>query len=625
MSKELDRSLDAEADIFARLLALSPDDSDTAFRKAASLARGLFPHQIEGVAFLLGRRRAILADDMGLGKTRQAILALRHVAPDGPYLVVCPASVKRNWAREITTAAPDASTRIIERGANALDAGWVIVNYDILSKHVEMLGRQRWAGLVFDEAHYLKNHRSGRSRLARQLAETAKANAGADPAVYLLTGTPLTNRPRDLFVLLQLVGHPLGRSFLSFAKRYCAAERNEYGWQTGGASNIEELTVQLHGVMLRRSKEQVLALPPKLRTWLSIEVPKGTGVRDMRKAVELLVSHEKVAPGSDISDLRHRGRLLQAITKARQALAAAKVNATVDFVNGAIEQGEKVIVFSCFEEPMQRLWKQFRDTAVLVTGKTPADKRQPLVDRFQQDDRIRVFLANIIAGGVGTNLTAATQVVFNDLDWVPANHWQAEDRAYRIGQTRTVNVTYMVAGNTIDDFVQSVLARKGALVTAVVDGRAIAPDLPGDVLAELQQALRAISSGVADGDRAEDKEGLIDRLLQQARMDIEAHRAGDTRGATGSPEEMDALRRALETLASALERPPVKRYRFASTSHPGVEYEISADGAEVVCSCPGFEYRGQCRHARDIKAALAAGKGVPAGYTVVPSQGSAPR
>jgi SWI/SNF-related matrix-associated actin-dependent regulator of chromatin subfamily A-like protein 1 len=625
LSKELDRSLDAEADIFARLLALSPDDSDTAFRKAASLARGLFPHQIEGVAFLLGRRRAILADDMGLGKTRQAILALRHVAPDGPYLVVCPASVKRNWAREITTAAPDASTRIIERGANALDAGWVIVNYDILSKHVEMLGRQRWAGLVFDEAHYLKNHRSGRSRLARQLAETAKANAGADPAVYLLTGTPLTNRPRDLFVLLQLVGHPLGRSFLSFAKRYCAAERNEYGWQTGGASNIEELTVQLHGVMLRRSKEQVLALPPKLRTWLSIEVPKGTGVRDMRKAVELLVSHEKVAPGSDISDLRHRGRLLQAITKARQALAAAKVNATVDFVNGAIEQGEKVIVFSCFEEPMQRLWKQFRDTAVLVTGKTPADKRQPLVDRFQQDDCIRVFLANIIAGGVGTNLTAATQVVFNDLDWVPANHWQAEDRAYRIGQTRTVNVTYMVAGNTMDDFVQSVLARKGALVTAVVDGRAIAPDLPGDVLAELQQALRAISSGVADGDRAEDKEGLIDRLLRQARMDIEAHRAGDTRGATGSPEEMDALRRALETLASALERPPVERYRFASTSHPGVEYEISADGADVVCSCPGFEYRGQCRHARDIKAALAAGKGVPAGYTVVPSQRSAPR
>jgi SNF2 family DNA or RNA helicase len=92
----MDRSLDAQANAFARLLALSPDDPDGAFRKAAALAEGLFPHQIEGVAFLLGRRRAILADDMGLGKTRQAIVSLRHTAPDGPYLVVCPASVKRN-------------------------------------------------------------------------------------------------------------------------------------------------------------------------------------------------------------------------------------------------------------------------------------------------------------------------------------------------------------------------------------------------------------------------------------------------------------------------------------------------------------------------------------------------
>ena len=96
-----------------------------------------------------------------------------------------------------------------------------------------------------------------------------------DPAVYLLTGTPLTNRPRDLFVLLQLVGHSLGRSFLSFAKRYCAAEKNDYGWQTRGASNLEELTVQLHGVMLRRSKDQVLALPPKLRTWLPVAGAEG--------------------------------------------------------------------------------------------------------------------------------------------------------------------------------------------------------------------------------------------------------------------------------------------------------------------------------------------------------------
>src|SRR5205823_7969491 len=143
-----------------------------------------------------------------------------------------------------------------------------VVNYDILGRHRDALGQVAWAALVFDEAHYLKNHTSARSKLARDLTTRASTRVAQPLTVQLLTGTPLTSRPRDLFVLLQLVGHPLGRSFLGFAKRYCAAERNDYGWQTRGASNVEELTVQLHGVMLRRAKDDVLALPPKIRTWL---------------------------------------------------------------------------------------------------------------------------------------------------------------------------------------------------------------------------------------------------------------------------------------------------------------------------------------------------------------------
>ena len=608
-----DKALEAEANAFAQLLALSPGDPDRAFRDAAALSQGLFPHQIEGVAFLLGRRRAILADDMGLGKTRQAIVALRHAAPRGPYLVVCPASVKQNWAREIAVVASDASTHVIGRGAEFTeDADWVIVNYDLLGKHIDRLGATRWAGLVFDEAHYLKNHRSARSRLARQLADHAKALASEHPAVYLLTGTPLTNRPRDLFVLLQLVGHPLGRSFLSFAKRYCDAEKNDYGWQTRGASNIEELTVQLHGVMLRRSKDEVLSLPPKIRTWLPVDVPKGTGVRDMRKVVELMMGEKELAPESTVDQRRLRGRLLHAVTRARQTLAEAKVTATIDLVAGAVEQGEKVIVFSCFEEPVQTLVEAFRGSAVLLTGETPADKRQTIVDHFQNDDRIRVFIANIIAGGIGTNLTAATQVVFNDLDWVPANHWQAEDRAYRIGQTRTVNVTYMIAADTIDDFVQMVLEKKARLVSAIVDGKAMAQDLSGDILDELQRAVREVSSGLMTSPETRGGDALIDQLLRRARLDLDGTATAGAR--TRSPEETEALRRALETLAKALSGPVVERFLYASASHPGVEYEITVDGADVACTCPGFEYRGQCRHARDVKAAIAAGKPVPAGY-----------
>jgi len=297
---------------------------------------------------------------------------------------------------------------------------------------------------------------------------------------------------------LQLAAHPLGRSFLSFAKRYCAAEKGEYGWKTGGASNIEELTVQLHGVMLRRTKDEVLALPPKLRAWLPVEVPAGTGARAIKKVFELLAGKDSRPVASREEALRRRGKLLAFLIEVRQALAIAKAPATLDFVKGAIDQGEKVIVFSCFEEPIQRLSKELGALAVIVTGKTPPAMRQSLVDRFQSDDDVRVFVANIIAGGIGLNLTAATQVIFNDLDWVPTNHWQAEDRAYRIGQTRTVNVTYFIARDTIDDFVQTVLETKAALVNAIVEGEALAPGAGGDVLDELQRVLHSISAG-ADG------------------------------------------------------------------------------------------------------------------------------
>jgi len=163
--------------------------------------------------------------------------------------------------------------------------------------------------------------------------------------------------------------------------------------------------------------------------------------------------------------------------------------------------------------------------------------------------------------------------------------------------------------------VQTVLEKKSMLVRAVVDGTALAPGVSGDVLDELQRALRELSSGLTEPARsALDGDDLIERLLQRARMDLDA-RLGSSEGApTCTPEETAALTRALESRAKALAVTAPERYRFASASHPGVEYEITVDGADVVCSCPGFEYRGQCRHARDIKTALATGTPVPAGY-----------
>ena len=170
--------------------------------QAEKISKDLYPHQIEGIAFLLGRRRALLADDMGLGKTRQSVIAMVEAEAEGPYLVICPASVKRNWSREIQLVLPTAEPAIV--GPTPLPPNdfqdWVIINYEILGKHLEALLTFEWKGIVFDEAHYLKNHRSQRSRNAAKLVQAIQH----EPIVHALTGTPMTNRPRDLFPLLRL-------------------------------------------------------------------------------------------------------------------------------------------------------------------------------------------------------------------------------------------------------------------------------------------------------------------------------------------------------------------------------------------------------------------------------------
>jgi hypothetical protein len=226
-------------------------------------------------------------------------------------------------------------------------------------------------------------------------------------------------------------------------------------------------------------------------------------------------------------------------------------------------------------------------------------------------------LANIQAGGVGLNLTAARQVVFNDLDWVPANHWQAEDRAYRIGQTGTVNVTYMVGAHSVDEFVQRVLETKTRLVEAVIEGKLSADPGAGNILDELERLFTRLSPQLADRtSRDLSQEELVAMLKQAADLYRSDFAYSDLDRATASAPALteDALR----ALAAVLSGPPEKKYRIASRSKPGVynELTVAADG-DVTCDCPGFSYRGMCSHARELKQALASGRTPAAQFTPV--------
>ena len=579
--------------------------------RAEALAAGLYAHQIEGIAFLLGRQRAILADDMGLGKTRQSVLALKEARPEGPYLVVCPAAVKTNWAREIEIVLPAAEIAVVgpEPTPEPGYAGWVVINYDILAKHP--LQAHAWRGLVFDEAHYLRNYRSQRHRLSMELVKAVDDEA----VVHLLTGTPLTSRPRDLFPLLQLARHALGRSFTSFARRYCDGYQGDYGWVADGASNIEELTVQLHGIMLRRTKAEVLDLPPKLRSWLEVEIASNVA-RQMSEAVlELLQTISRrgqiEVEGEPEAERRARqGWVLGQLTTARNRLAIAKVRSTIPFVENAIEQGEKVLVFSCYLAPVNTLRKHFGSKAVAITGEVPANRRQQLADRFQQDDEVRVMAAQITAAGVGLNLTAARQVVFNDLDWVPVNHWQAEDRAYRIGQQQAVNVTYMVGSGTVDEFVRAVLETKSALIDQLVEGSALPEDYQRDVMGELRRVMGALEPKMAALAGQEVDEKKVVDLLREAGAAFAAQQP--EAGAEARSRQPSA--EAVAVLARVLAGPERTVYRVESASKAGAFYELEVVGSDVSCSCKGFSYRGVCQHARQLKEALVKGGALPEGY-----------
>jgi SWI/SNF-related matrix-associated actin-dependent regulator 1 of chromatin subfamily A len=534
----------------------------------------LYPHQVAGVQFLARRGRTILADDMGLGKTRQAIVAMNQAAPQGAVLVVCPASLKLNWAREIRLVDPAAEVEVIGApGGQSAHARWVVVNYDLLARHGERLRAIAWAGVIVDEAHFIKNASQRSSQVLRLIGVSdAKRDQPAGPRnVYLLTGTPMPNRPRDLFNLLRAVGHPSARSFLSFARRYCGAYRNDYGWVTDGASNLDELNLLLKEVMLRRRKDEVLDLPPKIRTWVPVQIESAPARKAHGDFVEWFAASDPTRPNDT--------EFLARLTKLRLALHKAKHAACAERVRDVLATGQKVIVFTCYTEGITRHAKALGDQAVTITGADSAKQRMAAVDRFQDDPQVRVALCNLVAGGVGLTLTAATHVVFQDLDWVPANHLQAEDRCYRIGQHRQVTVEYLLADGTLDGYIAQLLEAKLRLVHAVE-----AEQVPeASILQELQATLQRLGPA----------------LLQETK-------AARTDGADAT--RLAAIGEMVGALAHDTPIAETGTWEFPSSSDPKRVYRVAFGRAgHLQCTCPGFEYRGECRHVREARrTALAA-------------------
>ena len=555
----LTRVDNARKDAFA---ASSATDSTADIPKPDGLE--YLPYQRAGIEFSLGKDAVLIGDEMGLGKTIQALGIINATPKAKRVLIIVPASLRLNWQREAEKWLVNKGLSIgIAIGSKWPDTDIVIINYDILTKHKAQLRKRVWDVLICDEAHYLKNPKANRTKQVfgdwRYKTKEWKIDPLKAKRRVLLTGTPIVNRPIELWGLANYLDPDEFDNFFRYAKRYANAHHNGWGWDFSGAANLDELQEKLRTrFLVRRLKKDVLKdLPAKRRQIIELPANGATGLiareqaawsaqEERLAALRLAVDLSKISEDPEeyeraVAALRDGATAaFEEMSRARHDTALAKVDYVIDHVADAAESG-KVLVFAHHLDVVAKLAEGLRAKdfkVVTLTGSDSLTARQAAVDSFQDDDEVKIFIGNIRAAGVGITLTASSHVVFAELDWVPANLSQAEDRAHRIGQTDSVLVQHLVLEGSLDQQIANQLVAKQAVIDATLDGEIDlefkVPTIPGhdgvpeeadaisfteikkfekghDITAEQQAAIHEclrILAGVCDGASSRDGEGF---------------------------------------------------------------------------------------------------------------------
>ena len=439
-------------------------------------------HQKEAIEKLAGSKRFILADDMGLGKTTSTIIAALETGAK-KILIVCPASLKINWQREIQNYS-DKSVYICEGKKFSTDEEFTIINYDILKnfydikdKDNSLIATSKFDLVILDEAHMISNPQAQRTKIINSFVKKIER-------VWLLTGTPMTSRPINYYNILNLIESPVAANWMAYAIRYCQGYQFNAGkrkvWNVQGASNLDELRERTSKQILRRLKEDVLDLPDKIITPIYLRLKSKDYENLMGEYFDWYENKSEESSSLTVQ--------FSKLMKVRKVIADEKINNTIEIAENIIEQGKKVIIFTNFTETLQLLHNHFGKSSVYLDGSCSKVQRQFAVDQFQENDKIKVFIGNLKAAGVGITLTAAEACIMNDLSFVPAEHAQAEDRAYRYGQKNNVLVYYPLFENTIEGAIYDILSRKKKIINTVMG------DTPNDDMGDtLEEILTRIS------------------------------------------------------------------------------------------------------------------------------------
>ena len=441
-------------------------------------------HQKEAIQKLVENKKFILADDMGLGKTTSTIIAALE-SGSKKVLIICPATLKINWKREIENYS-DKSVYIAEGKNFSTEADFVIINYDIIKnfhdtkkKGESQILDANFDLVVVDEAHYIKNATAQRTKLINDLVKKVDR-------LWLLTGTPMTSRPIDYFNLLSLIESPVAKNWMAYAIRYCQGYQFNVGgrkvWNVMGASNLEELRDRTTGLTLRRLKENVLDLPDKIITPVYLRLKSKMYEEIMGEYYDWYDKNPEESKSLTVQFTK--------LTKIRQVIADEKIAQTIEIAENIIEQGKKVIIFCNFTNSLNKICEHFGKSAVKVDGSMSKPERQHSVDSFQEGDKVKVFVGNIKAAGVGLTLTAAEAVIMNDLSFLPSDHAQAEDRAYRYGQKNNVLVYYPIFENTIEGIIYDILNNKKQVIATVMGDNQNTADAAEEILKRINEMRR---------------------------------------------------------------------------------------------------------------------------------------
>ena len=448
-----------------------------------------FDHQIEGFEFGLKHDRFLLGDEQGLGKTKQVIdIAVAKKLSKGykHCLIICGVNgLKWNWKSEINTHSNETAhilgTKINSKGKEVIGSSkdkladlnklpkdyFLITNIeslrdqDILKKVKELTQNGQIEMVAIDEIHKCKNPSS----------QQGKAILQVNPETRIaMTGTPLMNTPLDLYIVLKWLGFEK-HSFYQFKKHYCIMG-GYGGYEVVGYKNLGELQSNLESLMLRRLKKDALDLPEKLHSieYVEMSSKQAKVYNEVKQEIKEQIDKIKVSnnPLAQLIRLRQATGFTGILSS--QIKESAKLDRLEEIVEELVENGEKAIIFSNWTDMTRPAMERLRRfNPAIITGETKDKKAQQ--ERFMTDPRCKVIIGTIGAMGTGLTLTAASTVIFLDSPWNRANKEQAEDRAHRIGTTSNINIITLVCKDTIDERIEELVYKKGAMADALVDGK----------------------------------------------------------------------------------------------------------------------------------------------------------